>query len=186
MNWDGMGIAVAGTPVSGKDTSAELLSKMTGLPLIKGSLRLFAKDTGLDILDFEKEYSQEQDKWDRKLDEWQSKQVEQHKKTGYVLVSMLAAKNAPKSHVKVWLYCGLNERSKRVSKRDNIPLSMAEGYVSERDKTFLARMKKLYNINPWSLDMYDLVINTEFWNPEQVVSLIVAAMKERREKHESI
>lgn len=176
-----MGVAIAGAPVSGKDTTADLLSEKTKLPLIKGSLRLFAKDVGIDILDFEKEYANDQDKWDKKLDEWQRTQVAKHKETGYILVSMLAARNAPSADLKIWLYAGLEERARRVSKRDNIPSSMAVNYISERENTFLKRMKELYGMNPWSLDMYDMVINTEFWKPEKCVSIILNAMKERRE-----
>jgi len=178
----GMGIAIAGMPVSGKDTTAELLSKLTGLPLIRGTLRQFAIKKGLDILEFEKKYSKESDRWDKLLDEWQREEVESHSNSGYILVSMLSAYNAPRANLKVWLYCGLEERAKRVSKRDNIPAKKAVAYVSERDKTFLERINKLYNINPWSLDFYDLVLNTEFWPPEKVASLIVSAMKERRGK----
>lgn len=165
-------IAVSGNAGSGKDTTGDLLGKKLGLRVVKATLKSYAREKKLDILDFEE--ALKSDRYDRELDAWQREEVA---KGDCVLVSMLSAYNAPKADLRVWLHAPLETRAGRIAKRDNVPIAKAIEYVSGRDRTFRARIKKIYGFDWWSQDLYDLAINTGRWQSEDVANIIINSLK---------
>lgn len=174
-------ITISGNAGSGKDTAGDLLGKKLNLPVIKATMKTFAKERGMDVLEFEKKIKEAGDspEFDYKLDSWQKEKV---KETGdCVLVSMMAAYNFPNADLKVWLHAPENVRAERMSNRDGVSKKKALGYVRARDLVFRKRIKKIYGFDWWAATYYDLVINTEKWLPDQVVEIITTALKNRRE-----
>jgi cytidylate kinase len=167
-------VAISGSAGSGKDTTGDLLGKKLGLRVVKSTLKTYAKEKGLDILDFEKKYAAESSKWDRKLDAWQRDEV---RKGNLILVSQLSAYNAPDADIRVWLSAPEEVRAERLAKRDKIPHAKALAYIESRDREFRNRIKGLYGIDAWDPNMYDLVINTAKWKPAEVVKIIMEAIK---------
>lgn len=164
-------ITVSGTAGSGKDTIADLLAQKTGLKLIKSSLRIFANEKGIDIMDFEREYTSDSDYWDRKLDEWQKQAV---KKAGNcILASMLAALNIPQADLKTWLYAQEKIRAQRIGLRDGKDLKKVLAYLQERDQFFRQKTKRIYKLDFWDSKLYDLRIDTSHLTPEQIVGKII-------------
>lgn len=170
-------ITISGSAGSGKDTIGELLAKKLNLKVIKSTMKKYAEKKGIDILEFEKKYAQYTKEYDKKVDEWQRKEVV---KGDCVLISMLSAYNAPNADLKIWLYCPEKERAKRIAKRDNIPKEKALDYVRERDKIFRDRIKKIYGVDFWDPSLYDLRINTEKNNPKEVVEIILKEVEKCR------
>lgn len=166
-----MVITISGTAGSGKDTVAGLLAKKLNFKLIKGSLRVFSKQKGIDILDFEKNFTSDSDYWDKKLDEWQKEEV---KKSGdCVLASMLAAYNIPWADLKVWLYAQDEIRAQRIAQRDGNSKKKAFSYLRERDQFFRKKTKRIYGIDFWDPKFYDLRIDTSELTPEEIVAKII-------------
>ena len=167
-------ITISGKPGSGKDTIGDFLGKELRLKVIKATLKKNARKKGINILEFEKKYAMKSKKYDLELDKWQKK----HVKGKCILVSMLSAYNIPNADLKVWLHCPLRERSRRISKRDSIPLSKATKYVKERDEVFKNRISKLYEVYFGNPKFYDIGIDTSKNNPRQVIGIILKRLKE--------
>lgn len=173
-------ITISGVAVSGKDTIGNLLGEKLKLPVVKGTLKDYAKERGyeLDILEFERDYASEE--MDNELDNWQKRQVKKHKKKGCILISMMSACNIPKADLKVWLYAPAGERAKRAAKRDGIPKGRALSYINDRDEEFRKRMKRTYKVDWWDPALYDLVVNTGNWRVEDTVGVIMEAAKRKK------
>lgn len=171
-------ITISGNAGSGKDTTAKLLSEKSGFKLIRGTMKTYAKEMGLDILEFEKQYAGRSEEWDRRLDEWQREAVKKCKDC--ILVSMLSAYNVPNADLKVFLTAPLEVRAERISKRDKIPEERAIDYVKERDRTFRERIKRIYGIDFWDPKLYDIVIDTSKHKPNEVVQIIMKELEKRR------
>lgn len=168
-------ITISGNAGSGKDTIAELLAKKLKLKLIRGTLRVFSREKGIDIMDFEREYTKNSDYWDKKLDEWQKEEV---KKTGNcVLVSMLGAYHVSQADLKIWLYAKDKIRAQRIARRDDIPRKEALAYLRERDEFFREKTKRIYAIDFWAPKFYDLRIDTSDLTPEEIVAKIIKKVK---------
>ena len=164
-------ITISGPAGAGKDTIAELLAARLKLKLIRGSLRVFAQEKKLDILEFEKKFTSDSDYWDKKLDQWQKREVA--KAGDCILVSYLAAINIPTADLKVWLGASEKVRVKRVSQRDGLSVKKALVYLRERDKFFRDKTKRIYKLNFWQPKFYDLCINTSNLTPTQILTKIL-------------
>lgn len=171
-----MVITISGNAGSGKDTIGDLLGKKLGLKVIKATMKTFAREKGIDILEFDKEIVKEAEYWDRKLDEWQKKKV---KEVGdCILVSMLGAYNIPQADLKVWLGGKEKVRAERIAKRDETPKEKALRYLKERDEVTRQRWKTLYKIDFWEPKFYDLRIDTSNLTPEEIVAKIIKKLNE--------
>lgn len=169
-------ITISGNAGSGKDTVADLLAQKTGLKLIKSSLRIFAKEKDIDIMDFERDYTSDSDYWDRKIDEWQKEEV---KKAGdCILASMLAALNIPQADLKVWLDADDEVRAERVCNRDGHDSQKVLDYLQERDQFFRQKTKRIYGIDFWHPKYYDLRIDTSHLTPKAIVDKIIKKLNE--------
>ena len=162
---------ISGNAASGKDTVAELLAKRLKIKLIRASLRVFAVEKGIDILDFEKTFTSDSDYWDKKLDEWQKEEV---KKAGEcILVSYLGAYHIPGADLKIWLYADEQVRSQRIAQRDGIAKEKALAYLQERDEFFREKTKRIYGIDFWSPKLYDLRIDTSHLTPKEITAKMI-------------
>lgn len=169
-------ITISGNAASGKDTVAELLAKKLKLKLIRGTLRVFAKEKGMDILDFEKTFTSDSDYWDKKLDQWQKEAV---KKAGdCILVSYLGGYHIDWADLKVWLYADDRVRAQRTAKRDKLPIKKARVYLKERDEFFRQKTKRIYGVDFWNPKYYHLRIDTSHLTPEEIVDKIIKKVNE--------
>ncbi|MCD6229788.1 MAG: cytidylate kinase family protein [Candidatus Diapherotrites archaeon] len=168
-------VTISGNACSGKDSAAEIVSEKMNLKLLKSTMKTLAKENGFDdVLEFEKKHASNSDEWDKMLDEWQKKEAS---KGNCVLVSMLSGINVPEADLKVFLHAPLEERAKRVSKRDGVAIEKSVEYITNRDTVFKERIQEIYGVDFWEFSHYDLVINTQKWSAEQVSGIIVSAAK---------
>lgn len=172
-----MKITISGIALSGKDTTAKLLSEKTGMEVLFSTMKSYARAKGMDILDFEEKVKKDDTgKYDFEMDSWQKEEVA--KREDCILDSMLSAYNIPEADVRVWLFAPLEERARRASNRDGISPEEAKKYVENRDKIFRERIQKIYGFDWWNPMLYDICINTAKYRPEEVVGIIMKAMKE--------
>ncbi|MCK4883823.1 MAG: cytidylate kinase family protein [Candidatus Diapherotrites archaeon] len=168
-------ITISGNACSGKDSTADIVSEKTNLKLLKSTMKTVAKEKGFDdVLEFEKQYASNSDEWDKMLDDWQKKETS---KGNCVLVSMLSGVNVPNADLKVFLHASVEERARRVNKRDNVPIEESIEYIKNRDTITRKRLNEIYGVDFWEFSHYDLIINTQKWSAEKVSEIIISASK---------
>ncbi len=164
-------IAISGSPGSGKSTCAKILAKKYGLRYISAGklFRELAKKKGISTEDLHKlaEKNYEIDKY---ID---NRSLEEAKK-GYAVIEghLTAWILKDIADVKIYLKASLEERAKRISQRDKIPIDKALKEILFREKSNKERFKKIYNIDTDDLSIFDLIIDTTRISPYTVVKII--------------
>ena len=167
-------VALSGIARAGKNTTAELLSKKLGLPVKRATMKTFAKEQGVGVLEFEHTIASDTSgKWDKKLDTWIKENAKE-----CIMDGMLSCYDLPHADIKIFLYATEEERAKRTVKDDGVSEKESIAYIRSRDLVFRDRIKKIYGFDWWDHKYYDLCINTGKYNPEQVVEIILKALGE--------
>lgn len=165
------GMAGTGTTTAGK-ALAERLSY--GFESSGNMFRAKAKELEMSLQELE-EASKHNSKYDIDLD----KKVEEYGKThdNFVFESRLAWHFIPDSF-KVELKCDLDERIRRIAKREEKDFEKALEETKFREDTILHRYEKYYGLRDiMSESNFDLVIDTTNTGVEGVVEKIIEAIK---------
>ncbi|MBI3052072.1 nucleoside monophosphate kinase [Candidatus Woesearchaeota archaeon] len=170
-------ITIAGDPGSGKSTVAELVASKLRLKHVSVGdlLRELAGRRGVSIL----EISRLAEK-DRSVDEYlDSRQRQLAKEDGLVVDSRLGWHFIPRSF-KVFLKVSPEEAGKRIfsarrkTERENTTLAATIENTKQRKQSERVRYKRYYNLNPFDMSHYDLVIDTTKMQPEGVAGKIIS------------
>jgi cytidylate kinase len=177
-------IVISGRPGSGKSSLASYLSKKYNLRLVSAGnmFREVAKEQGFEprgssFLDFHKELEK-----DRKLSEKIDKQVDmkvvsEAKKGNCVIEGWLAGYFVKKADLKIFLNVPLKVAAKRIANRENVKDNLH--ITIKRERSFLRRARKEYNIDPNDVSYYDFVVNTAKLSQEdteRIVDIMVDAI----------
>ncbi len=167
-------ITVSGPAGSGKSTVAKLIAKEFGLTYysVGSFFRQKASEAGLPIGEFMKTVSaslhNEADNFVKNL----------AKKGGVVIDARLSGYMAgDNADFKIFVTAPVEVRGKRISLRENIDENTAIKKMISRDKEDQIAYKEVYEINLNDLSVYDLVLNTEKFNIEEVQKLLETAIK---------
>lgn len=177
-------ITIAGRPGSGKSTAAKGVAELLGFKhFSSGDLfRQLAKEQGIDVL--QANLAAEDEKEIPKIDYLVDEKLRQIGKTESKIVidSRMAWHWIPDSF-KVFLDLDLETAAQRILGKmtharieaEHIPEDPKEyaKLLKKRLDSEARRYKKIYNVDPYTTTNYDLVINTESHDAEQVVSLIL-------------
>lgn len=174
-------ITIAGVPGSGKSTAAKGVAAQLGYPhFSSGDLfRLLAKERGIDVL--QANISAEQNaEIDHLVDSRLRELGEQDNEL--VIDSRMAWHWMPGSF-KVFLNLDMREAARRILHsldearlvHENIPSDPTEyaAILQDRQASEARRYRALYDVNPYDLTNYDLVIDTAAAGPEAVQEEIV-------------
>ncbi len=166
-------IAISGRSGCGNTTVSRRLAERLGLRLVNYTFRNMAQERGLS---FERmlELAAEDDRYDRELD---SRQIELAREGDCVIGSRLAMFLIPDATLKVFLAGSAEVRAARIQSREGGEYDKVLEFTKKRDRSDYERYKKLYGIDTNDLSCADLVINTELWDPEAEVELIIAALE---------
>ncbi len=118
--------------------------------------------------------AQRDEKIDRKLDEEQKKIAKE--KDNIILEGRLSGFLVD-ADLKVWLKAPLKIRAERIAKRENKSISKAMAEASEREECERERYLKYYNLDIQDLSVYDLVIDSTRWSPEEITEIVVKAVE---------
>ncbi len=175
-----MNITISGIPGSGKSTVAGIVAKELGMRHVSigDILRELAESKGLTILEISKMAEK-----DRKIDiELDNRQKALAKQNNLVIDSRLGFHFVPKSF-KVFLDVSPEEAGRRIfnarrlKEKENVSLEKTMENIKRRKLSEGIRYKKCYNVNPFDLKNYDLVIDTTKLSPEKVAAKIIAEVK---------
>jgi cytidylate kinase len=171
-------ITISGLPGSGTTTVSKIIAKRLKLRYVDagGIFRKLADDYNMDLADFGK-YATENSDIDKELDQ---KQLEIAKEGKVIIEGRLAGwfldyKEVPA--FKVWLDAPLEIRADRVMRREKKPIEIIEKEIIAREKSEKDRYKKIYNFSLSDLSIYNLVIDTTDYQPEEICDVIIKQMK---------
>lgn len=171
-------MTIGGLPGSGTTTAADHLAKKLDLPWTNGGkiFREMAKEKGMELNEFGV-YAENEPAVDQELDR---RLLENLKKGNIILESRLAGAHANLNGIhslRVWLHAPLLVRVKRIIDREGGDVGEMTEAVLERERSERTRYIEYYDIDYEYLDHYSLVINSsEYW-PEQIVSIILEALR---------
>ena len=171
-------IAVSGPPGSGKTTVAKLLALRLGLRYVSiGQLfREIAKRRGLSLLELS-QIAEKDHSIDRELDSLARREAEK----GGVVID---------GHISAWIVRDIADlcvgviapfdvRVKRIAQRDGRSIEDVERETRAREESEAKRFREIYGIDVKDLTVFDIVINSAHYNPEQIVEIVLKALKEK-------
>ena len=169
-------ITIGGLAGTGTTTLAELLSEKLDIPYISaGSVfREMAAEKGMSVLEFS-EFAEGNDDIDKEIDR---RQAEKAKLADNLIVEgRLSAFFVDNADLKLWLITPFDVRSKRISEREGKPVDLAKVEIITREKSEALRYKVIHNIDISNMDVYDLIVNTDSFNPESISEIIIQTLK---------
>ena len=177
-------ITLGGLPGGGKSTVKALLEKqMEWNSFSTGDyMRSLAKERGMTFDEFNAHIAE--NKADDELIDKELQRIETQE--DHMIVDSHLAFHFVPSAFKVFLNISLAESAKRIysdsdrESRKSVGDTMAS--IDEAEKRIAARIEnhndrymRHYGISPYEVSQYDLVIDTELHNPEEVVAIILDA-----------
>lgn len=167
-------ITISGPPGSGKSTLSQILSVRFGLELVSmGDIfRKMAEDRCMSLDEFGL-LAKCDEKIDRRLDDAQKKIAKE--RDNIILEGRLSGFLVD-ADLKVWLKAPIETRAERIAQRECKPVPAAMAETSEREQCERERYLNHYNIDIRDLSVYDLVIDSSKWKPEQIGEIVAKAI----------
>lgn len=167
-------ITISGTPGSGKSTIGQLLNKKLGISYIYSGeiFREKAKKYKMSLEEFGR-YCEKNIEIDKELDE---RQLNILKNGNVILEGRLAGWIAKKNNInalKVMITANIDIRVKRIIERENGEYNTRLNEMLKREKSEEKRYKKYYNIDIKDTSIYDLIIDSSFKKPEEIIDIIL-------------
>ena len=169
-------ITIGGLAGTGTTTTAELLSEKLNIPYISAGFifREMAAEKGMSVLEFS-EFAEGNDEIDKEIDR---RQAEKAKLADNLIVEgRLSAFFVDNADLKLWLITPFDVRSKRISDREGKAVDVAKNEIITREKSEALRYKEIHNIDISNMDIYDLIINTDSFDPESISEIITTTLK---------
>ncbi|MCL1978841.1 MAG: AAA family ATPase [Methanomassiliicoccaceae archaeon] len=175
-----MRITISGPPGSGKTTACRELSARLGIEAVVFGefFRKLAKDRGMTLAEFG-ELAEKDQSIDEKIDGMILEAAREN--PDIILESRLSAHMLTKNNIpafRIYLGASPDVRIRRVGIRDGESFDDVYRHTIERQSSEAKRYKMYYDIDIEDRSVYDLVINTDNMDPEQVVSRIIEEIKE--------
>ncbi|MFH0737325.1 MAG: cytidylate kinase family protein [Candidatus Micrarchaeota archaeon] len=170
-------IAVSGLTGSGKNTLGESLAKALGYRLVCPTFKDLAAKEGIPLMEFQKK-AEKDPKIDKKFD---ALLKEEAAKGDCVVTTWLGAWMVD-ADVRIRVFAPLKVRGERIAKRDKMSLKEAMEHVAKRDEQNRKRYLKLYKIDIFSEDIFDLSLNAGLHDPETMKRMALAVISEKQEK----
>jgi len=168
-------ITISGPPGSGKSTLSKILSVRLGLELVSmGDIfRKCANERCMSLEEFG-QIAKCNEKIDREIDEMQKKIA---REKDNILIEGRLSGFLVDADLRVWLKAPLEIRAGRISKRENKSQALALEETSQREECERERYLKYYDIDIKDLSVYDLIIDSSKWNPEELSEIVQKAVK---------
>ncbi|MGV9169464.1 MAG: (d)CMP kinase [Promethearchaeia archaeon] len=169
-------VTLGGLHGTGKSSVADRIAKEFNLRRVSAGqiFRRLAAQKGMDLEEFSA-YAEENSDVDRKLDATLKAEAS---KGNVILDGQLAAWMAGKhADLSILLTAPFNVRVQRIADRDETPFEEAKEETLIRERSEGERYMEYYGIDISDYSVYDLILNTELYSLEGVVSIISTAIR---------
>ena len=169
-------ITIGGLAGTGTTTAAELLSKKLDIPYISAGFvfREMAAERGMSVLEFS-EFAEGNDDIDKEIDKRQAQKASEAE--NLIVEGRLSAFFVDNADLRVWLVTPFDVRSKRIAEREDKTVEVAKEEIITREESEALRYMEIHNIDISNMDIYDIIINTDTFNPENVSEIIIQTLK---------
>ena len=168
-------ITIGGLAGTGTTTLAEVLSEKLDVQFISAGFifRQMAAERGMSVLEFS-EFAEGNDEIDKEIDK---RQAEIAKSSENLIIEGRLSAYFVEADLKLWLMTPFEVRSKRIAQREDKSVDVAKSEIITREKSEALRYKEIHNIDISNMDIYDLIINTDSFDPESISEIIIQTLK---------
>ena len=170
-------ITISGFHGTGKTTIAKEIANEFKLQYVSAGdyFRKMAGENQMSLEEFSK-FVEQNPEIDQKIDR---RTIEEAKKGDIILEGLLVAwKTQDISDINILFIADEQVRIKRIAQRENRPSDEIERETLSREKSEIARFKKLYDINLNDYSIYDIILNTALWSEKSVIQITIMLIKE--------
>jgi cytidylate kinase len=172
----GLVIAVSGHHGSGRSTHAKKLSEAFGLRYVSSGtvFRQMAEERGMSLEEMSR-LTEKDLELDKLIDE---RAKEETRGGGVVLDATLSGWMAIDPNIKIFLATPLEARVRRIAEREGFNLEEARRETLIRSESERERFMKYYGIDITDLTVYDVVLNTDLYEPEGTSRILKRVVEE--------
>jgi cytidylate kinase len=170
-------VTVGGLHGTGKSSEADAIAKKFDLKRMSAGVvfRQLAKDRNLTLEEFSRVAEGNED-IDRLIDD---KLREEAENGNAVIDGQLAAWMAgDNADLKILLIASTENRIRRISERDGTDFEYARRETITREGSEKARYLEYYGVDISDHTVYDLIINTDKYDLEEVIAIVFTAIEE--------
>jgi len=170
-------ITVGGLHGTGKSSVADAIAKKFNLRRMSAGVifRQLAKERNLTLEEFSRVAEGNED-IDRLIDDNLREEAE---RGNAVIDGQLAAWMAgDNADLKILLIASVENRIRRISERDDIEFEYARRETITREGSEKARYLEYYGVDVSDHSIYDLIINTDKYDLENVIKIVFTAIEE--------
>ena len=171
-------ITIFGMAGTGKTSTGKEIAKRLGYKFFSGGdfARETASNLGVSINELD-ELSKHDSKYDIERDRVIAEFGKTHDK--FVVEARLAWHFIPDSF-RICFKCHFDERTKRIAAREGKDLEQVRQETRERERSIYERFEKYYGLKDFEDDKnFDLILDTEHNDFNQVVEIIIQSLKDR-------
>jgi len=168
-------ITIGGLAGSGTTTAAEVLSEKLNIPFLSTGriFRQMAAEQGMTIFEFSK-FAEDNTDIDIEIDK---RQADLANESENLIVEGRLSAFFVEADLKVWMMAPLDVRAKRICERESKSLELAKNEIKIREKSEILRYLDIHNIDINNFDIYDLIVNTDRFNPNSIADIILTTLK---------
>jgi cytidylate kinase len=163
-------IAISGYSGCGKNTVGRLVAEKLGLREVKFSFKDEAEARHMSLVAFQKLATR-----DASIDKAMDECIVREAKRGNCVLTTWLGPWLAGATLRVWLNASLEDRARRVAQRDGMQYPEALAHVKWRDGNNRKRYRKYYGIDISNHEMFDMVINSSRFTPQQSADIIALA-----------
>ena len=169
-------ITIGGLAGTGTTTLAEVLSEKLNVPYISAGFifREMAAERGMTVLEFG-EFAEGNDDIDKEIDKRQAEKAKLAE--NLIIEGRLSAFFVENADLRICLMTPFDVRSKRIAQREDKSVEIAKEEIITREKSEALRYKEIHNIDISNMEIYDLIVNTDSFDPESISEIIIQTLK---------
>ena len=169
-------ITIGGLAGTGTTTLAEVLSERLNVPYISAGFifREMAAERGMSVLEFS-EFAEGNDDIDKEIDKRQALKAKTAE--NLILEGRLSAFFVDNADLRICLMTPFDVRSKRIAQREDKSVEVAKEEIITREKSEALRYMEIHNIDISNMEIYDIIINTDSFDPQSISEIIIQTLK---------